>query len=253
MTLKASFDEGSTWPSGSQVLYDSRPSSGYSDICETGDGHIGVLYEGLNGDENIFFLRIPYEEFLPSLDVPATGQIIRVGAEGTTAATFTVSSDASWTATSSAGWITVSPSSGSGNGTVTYSVDRWEGAGERAGAITISVPGIQPAVMTIIQSGREPSLTFSPSILILPKNGGTAVFSVTCDVAWNVSKTADWLDITGTQGTETGNGTRVRYRSGQCRSRLPHGGACLFLLRNRPLRNRGPTRSEAHLGRMEGG
>ena len=29
-------DEGSTWPSGSQVLYDSRPSSGYSDICETG-------------------------------------------------------------------------------------------------------------------------------------------------------------------------------------------------------------------------
>ena len=207
MTLKASFDEGSTWPSGSQVLYDSRPSSGYSDICETGDGHIGVLYEGLNGDENIFFLRIPYEEFLPSLDVPATGQIIRVGAEGTTAATFTVSSDASWTATSSAGWITVSPSSGSGNGTVTYSVDRWEGAGERAGAITISVPGIQPAVMTIIQSGREPSLTFSPSILILPKNGGTAVFSVTCDVAWNVSKTADWLDITGTQGTETGNGT----------------------------------------------
>lgn len=207
MTLKASFDEGSTWPSGSQVLYDSRPSSGYSDICETGDGHIGVLYEGLNGDENIFFLRIPYEEFLPSLDVPATGQTIRVGAEGTTAATFTVSSDASWTATSSAGWITVSPSSGSGNGTVTYSVDRWEGAGERAGAITISVPGIQPAVMTIIQSGREPSLTFSPSILILPKNGGTAVFSVTCDAAWNVSKTAAWLDITGTQDTETGNGT----------------------------------------------
>lgn len=207
MTLKASFDEGSTWPSGSQVLYDSRPSCGYSDICETGDGHIGVLYEGLNGDENIFFLRIPYEEFLPSLDVPAAGQIIRVGAEGTTAATFTVSSDASWTASSSAGWITVSPSSGSGNGTVTYSVDRWEGAGERTGTITISVPGIQPAVMTIIQSGREPSLTFSPPILMLPKNGGTAVFSVTCDAAWNVSKTADWLDITGTQGAETGNGT----------------------------------------------
>ena len=86
-------------------------------------------------------------------------------------------------------------------------MDRWEGAGERAGAITISVPGIQPAVMTIIQSGREPSLTFSPSILILPKNGGTAVFSVTCDAAWNVSKTAAWLDITGTQDTETGNGT----------------------------------------------
>lgn len=207
MTLKASFDEGSTWPANRQVLYDSRPCCGYSDICETGDGHIGVLYEGLNGDENIFFLRIPYDEFLPSLDVPAAAQTIRVGPEGATAATFTVSSDASWTVSSSAGWITATPASGSGNGTVTYSVDRWEGTGERTGTVTIAVPGIQPSVVTIIQSGTAPSLALSPDIHVLPKHGGTAIFSVTCDAVWNVSKTADIIDITGTQGTETGNGT----------------------------------------------
>lgn len=196
MTLKASFDEGATWPANHQVLYDSRPCCGYSDICEAGDGHIGVLYEGLNGDENIFFLRIPYGEFLPSLDVPAAAQTIRVEAEGVTAATFTVSSDDSWEASSSAGWITASPASGSGNGTVTYSVDRWEGAGERTGTITVTVPGVQPAVVTIIQSGRTPALAVSPGAHVLPKNGGTAIFSVTCDAAWTVSKTA-----------ETGNGT----------------------------------------------
>lgn len=207
MTLKASFDEGATWPADRQVLYDSRPCCGYSDICETGDGHIGVLYEGLNGDENIFFLRIPYDEFLPSLDVPTAGQTIRVGPEGVTAATFTVSSDASWTASSSSDWITLSPSSGSGNGTVTYSVGRWEGAGERTGTMTVSVPGVQPSVITIIQSGRTPSLAVSPGTLILPKDGGTAVFSVTCDAAWSVSCTADWVDITGTQGAKAGNGT----------------------------------------------
>lgn len=207
MTLKASFDEGATWPANRQVLYDSRPCCGYSDICETGDGHIGVLYEGLNGDENIFFLRIPHGEFLPSLDVPAAAQTIRVEAEGVTAATFTVSSDDSWEASSSADWITVSPASGSGNGTVTYSVDRWEGAGERTGTITVTVPGVQPAVVTIIQSGRAPALAVSPGAHVLPKNGGTAIFSVTCDAAWTVSKTADWVDITGTQGAETGNGT----------------------------------------------
>lgn len=207
MTLKASFDEGATWPSSRQVLYDSRPCCGYSDICETGDGHIGVLYEGLNGDENIFFLRIPYDEFLPSLDVPAAGAPVRVGPEGVTATTFTVSSDDSWTASSSAGWITVSPSSGSGNGSVTYSVDRWEGAGERTGTITVAVPGVQPVSVTVIQSGRAPALAVSPAALVLPKNGGTAVFSVTCDAAWNVSKTADWINITGMQGADTGNGT----------------------------------------------
>lgn len=171
MTLKASFDEGATWAAGRQVLYDSRPCCGYSDICETGDGHIGVLYEGLNGDENIFFLRIPYDEFLPSLNVPAAAQTIRVGPEGVTAATFTVSSDASWTASTTTGWITVSPASGSGNGTVTYSAPRREGAEERTGTITISVPGVKPVVVTIVQSGRPPSLAAPPSALVLPNNG----------------------------------------------------------------------------------
>lgn len=126
-----------------------------------------------------------------------------MGPEGVTAATFTVSSDDSWTASSSAGWITVSPSSGSGNGSVTYSVDRWEGAGERTGTITVAVPGVQPVSVTVIQSGRAPALAVSPAALVLPKNGGTAVFSVTCDAAWNVSKTADWINITGMQGAET--------------------------------------------------
>lgn len=207
MTLKASFDEGATWPASRQVLYDSRPCAGYSDICQTEDGHIGVLYEGLNGDENLFFLRIPHDEFLPSLDVPASTQPIRVGPEGVTAATFTVSSDDSWTASSSADWITVSPASGSGNGTIAYNVARWEGAGERTGTITVTAGGLQPATVTIIQSGSNPVLTLSPASLTVSKNGGNATFSVACNAAWSAAKTAAWLDITGTQGTETGNGS----------------------------------------------
>lgn len=207
MTLKASFDEGTTWPANRQVLYDSRPCCGYSDICETGDGHIGVLYEGLNGDENLFFLRIPYDEFLPSLDVAAAAEPIRAGPEGVTAAAFTVTCDDSWTASSSADWITVSSGSGNGNGTVTYNVARWEGAGERTGTITVTVGGLQPVTVTVIQSGSNPVLTLSPASLTVPKNGGNATFSVACNAAWSVAKTAAWLDITGTRGAETGNGS----------------------------------------------
>lgn len=64
MTLKASFDEGMTWPKENKVLYDSRPSCGYSDICMADKEHIGIVYEGLDGDENLFFLRIPVKELL---------------------------------------------------------------------------------------------------------------------------------------------------------------------------------------------
>ena len=62
MTLKASLDDGRSWTSS--LLYDSRSSCGYSDICPIDATHAGVLYEGLQGDENLFFLRIPYAEIL---------------------------------------------------------------------------------------------------------------------------------------------------------------------------------------------
>lgn len=207
MTLKASFDEGASWPVNRQVLYDSRGSAGYSDICETGDNHIGVLYEGLVGDENLFFLRIPYDEFLPSLTVPEASQVIRVGAEGITGARLTVSCDSDWQAISSADWITISPNSGNGNGTITYNVARLEDPGERTGTITITTGGIQPIVVTIIQSGSDPILSVSPPSVTLPKNGGSAAFSVACNAPWAVTKTAEWVNITNTQGAAEGNGT----------------------------------------------
>ena len=43
-----------------------------------------------------------------------------------------------WTATSNAGWIDITAgATGSGNGTVTYSVDDHKGNGTRTGTITI--------------------------------------------------------------------------------------------------------------------
>lgn len=62
MTLKASLDDGRSWTSS--LLYDARSSCGYSDVCPIDATHAGVLYEGLPGDENLFFLRIPYAEIM---------------------------------------------------------------------------------------------------------------------------------------------------------------------------------------------
>jgi sialidase-1 len=58
MTLRASFDEGQTWPI-SQVLH-AGPSA-YSDLAVLADGQIGCLYEGGSAKayESIFFARIP--------------------------------------------------------------------------------------------------------------------------------------------------------------------------------------------------
>lgn len=62
MTIKASLNDGRSW--SSSLLYDARSSCGYSDVCPIDATHAGVLYEGLPGDENLFFLRIPYAEIM---------------------------------------------------------------------------------------------------------------------------------------------------------------------------------------------
>jgi sialidase-1 len=56
MTIKRSDDEGMTWPTEKQLLYDERVCFGYSCLAPVDDRHLGVLYEG-GGD--LFYLKIP--------------------------------------------------------------------------------------------------------------------------------------------------------------------------------------------------
>ncbi len=62
MTIKASMNEGDTWPEKFSHLYDERTGAGYSALCPVDAQHIGVLYEGSNGF--IYFLKFPYKELI---------------------------------------------------------------------------------------------------------------------------------------------------------------------------------------------
>ena len=63
MTLKASKDQGMTWPDDFHLLYDSRRGAGYSCLTQIDDDHVGVLYEGVR---NLYFLRFSLNEMLNS-------------------------------------------------------------------------------------------------------------------------------------------------------------------------------------------
>lgn len=62
MTLKASFDDGTTWPEASQVLFDETRGSGYSSITSVDNDTVGVLYE--SGVADLVFIKIPIQEIL---------------------------------------------------------------------------------------------------------------------------------------------------------------------------------------------
>ncbi|NJM94512.1 MAG: BACON domain-containing protein [Cytophagales bacterium] len=66
-----------------------------------------------------------------------------------------VTSNVSWTASDNQGWISVSPASGSNNGTVSVSVTANTGTTSRTGTVTISGGGITKTV-SISQNGDTP-------------------------------------------------------------------------------------------------
>ena len=75
--------------------------------------------------------------------------------------TFDVSSTTSWTVTESVSWITsVSPSSGSGNGTITVNYQQNTGA-QRTGQITFTASGGSPVVIVTVTQQAPSGMTLS--------------------------------------------------------------------------------------------
>ena len=129
------------------------------------------------------------------------------GSEGGTGnVTVTTPAGCSWNVTASAGWIAVTAgSTGSGPGTVAYSVNANSTTQTRNGALTI---GGQSHAIT--QQGRSPTIcsyNISPGTTELNKDGGTGTFAVSApdDCTWTATSNAAWLVVSsGNQGS--GNG-----------------------------------------------
>jgi len=127
---------------------------------------------------------------------------------GTGTVTITTTSGCNWAATSNDLWITVTTgNTGSGNGTVSYSISANTGTAQRVGTITIA-----GQIHTVTQSGVTPcSYTISPTSLSYASSGGAGVVNVTsantCN--WTATSNNSWITITS-GSTGSGNGS-VNY------------------------------------------
>jgi len=135
--------------------------------------------------------------------------------------TFSVSTQAgcTWTATANNGWIHITGgASGTGSGTVSYSVDANGSSSSRTGTITAG-----GRTFTITQSGASScTYSISPTSQSFGASGGTGAASVstTSGCSWTASSNNSWIHVTsGSSGT--GSGTvnyRVDANSGSART-----------------------------------
>jgi Viral BACON domain/Putative binding domain, N-terminal len=100
-----------------------------------------------------------------------------------------------WEAVSRVDWIAVSPTKGSANGTVTFTVAANAGP-DRQGIIQIA-----DRMFTVLQGTAPPQCTYAiaPSAASLGPSGGNGTVAVTAPpgCTWNAQTSASWLTILG--------------------------------------------------------
>lgn len=118
-----------------------------------------------------------------SATAPATG--------GT--GSFTVTSNCSWTAATSVGWITLANASGSGEGTVSFTVAPNPSVEGRTASITVG-----NLSFTIAQSGASCQVTLAPASADIAGSGSSGAVSVASGAGckWTPYSQAEWIKIT---------------------------------------------------------
>ena len=119
--------------------------------------------------------------------------------------TFNITSNDSWIISADS-WITVNPSSGSGNSTITVNVTSNPNTTSRSGSITISATHATPSVtISVTQAGK--SVTFNATTakaLDFNSSGGTGSITISGNDSWTVTENASWLSCSPTSGTGSG-------------------------------------------------
>ena len=114
----------------------------------------------------------------------------------------TITSDGKWEASTSNSWITLNPSSDTGNGTLKVSVTENMSVNTRSGSITISMGG-KTTTIGVTQGSK--SFGFRPSSLAFTDKSGSQSVEIETDGTWSATSNASWISVSPT--TASGNST----------------------------------------------
>ena len=136
----------------------------------------------------------------------------------------TISSNCNWTITKDADWITVNPTSGNGNQTITISAGKNTTNADRFAVLSVkggSLPERKVTVTQLMASADNPVLSADVSSLNYDKKGGNKNFSITSNINWAIT-CPEWCSLSMTSGkgsatvtVSVGENPKAEQRSGQ--------------------------------------
>ena len=144
-------------------------------------------------------------DYSKSVDVSQSGYVLQMDSTalkfsvGAGSAHVSIESDGSWTAAASDTWITVTPASGAGDGTLTVSVTENTGVEGRSGYITVTL-GSSVYRVPVIQQGKY--LELSGDQFNLKSAGGNVQVDIESNDGWTASvpDSIDWVTLSDKSG-----------------------------------------------------
>jgi hypothetical protein len=121
----------------------------------------------------------------------------------------TVNANGNWTARSNVPWLTLSPSSGNGNGSIATQVVLSSAVvGPNNATITVTSGGVV-RTMAVALTVSAASLTASPGSVTYTATQGAAnpsakTIAISSNATWTVSEGASWLSLSPTSGSRNG-------------------------------------------------
>ena len=119
--------------------------------------------------------------------------------------TVTITSNSSWMVASTASWFTVSPTSGSGDGSFKIAVGANDGFEVRSADVTVTA-GDKTQTVKVSQLAQTPSLDVSPASFDVEHPGlKDAELTITSNAPWTLTipSDCDWITADKTEGTGT--------------------------------------------------
>lgn len=117
-----------------------------------------------------------------------------------------ITSNTSWMVSCDQAWCSVSPTSGSNDGSVTVKVGENTSTAERTATITVkSEAGDQTVKVT--QSGVAATLTLDTSSLEFTSGSGSKMFRINSNTSWAISSDKNWCSVSPTSGSNDGSVT----------------------------------------------
>jgi hypothetical protein len=114
-----------------------------------------------------------------------------------------VVSNASWTATSSVSWISLSSSSGTGNGSIQFDLEEnTDQQNDRSGNITVTTASGYSQVISVTQSQGASEIE-SVDEQVIDSDAATGLsFEIDSDIGWTATTSTSWITLTTSSGND---------------------------------------------------